>query len=300
MKPLSMILVAVAASAATSFAVLALRPDPAPAVSAAGDPDEVARLSRSVADVSERQAEIARTLADLRAEIAAAPRSEPRMPVGEIEAAVTRALEHRAASAPAPSAAPKAAASKGKLTAKGAFEALLAEDMTEERFQELWKEIVENGDVDAVLAMFEAHAEANPNDADAQVDLGRAYLQKLFTVGDGPQKGTYAIKADQSFDKALAIDEKNWGARFAKAISLSFWPPVFGKTGEAIKHFEILVQQQQGGATSPEFAQTHLLLGNLYLQQGAKDKAIAAWQQGLSLFPDNAQIQQQIANATSH
>ena len=89
-------------------------------------------------------------------------------------------------------------------------------------------------------------------------------------------------------------------ARFSKAISLSFWPPVFGKQTEAINNFEILAAQQAQQPQEPKFAQTWLLLGNVYQQIGKSEQALAAWQKGLSIFPDNAQLLQQIANAQGH
>ena len=51
--------------------------------------------------------------------------------------------------------------------------------------EKLWEKIVAAGQVDEMIAVFEARADANNNDPQAQVDLGSAYLQKLFTVG-GP------------------------------------------------------------------------------------------------------------------
>ena len=83
-------------------------------------------------------------------------------------------------------------------------------------------------------------------------------------------------------------------------MSLSFWPPVFGKQTEAIKHFEILVAQQANQPTRAGYAETHVLLGNLYQQIGDKQKAISTWKTGLGLFPDNPELAQQIANATGH
>jgi tetratricopeptide (TPR) repeat protein len=93
---------------------------------------------------------------------------------------------------------------------------------------------------------------------------------------------------------------RSWDARFAKAVSLSFWPPLLGKQNEAIKNFEVLVEQQAGQPQKPEYAQTYWALGNMYTQSGDKAKALATWQQGLALYPGNAQLEAQIANAQGH
>jgi tetratricopeptide (TPR) repeat protein len=300
MNTLPMLLLAVGASAVTSAVVTTVaRPD-TQAVAASAEPDEIDRLARSLAGIETHQGELARALADLRAQIDAAPRGEARLPLGEIEASVARAIEKlgpRAAIEPEPGVKPT---SKSKPTVQSAFDRLLSPDLNEAEFQAIWKEVVDNGEVDALVALFEARAAADPNDPEARVDLGRAYLQKLFTVGDGPEKGTWAIKADEAFDAALELDDHNWKARFTKAVSLSFWPPIFGKGPEAIQHFETLVVQQSGQASSPEFLQTYTMLGQLHVQQGQKEKAIAVWQHGLLKFPGHAELEQLIANAQAH
>ncbi len=99
------------------------------------------------------------------------------------------------------------------------------------------------------------------------------------------------MKADEAFDAALARDDHHWDARFSKAVSPSFWPPLFGKQAEAIEHFETLMGQQEAlPQQGPKHAQTYLLLGNLYQQQGNNDKALATWNDGTQLFPDNHEL----------
>jgi len=122
----------------------------------------------------------------------------------------------------------------------------------------------------------------------------------VFKAGNGPEAGIWATKADKAFDAALAVDDHCWDARFSKAVSLSFWPPVFGKQGEAIKNFEVLTEQQASQPSDPKFAQTWLLLGNMYQQTGRMDQALATWQKGLALFPGNEALQAQIASAQGH
>jgi tetratricopeptide (TPR) repeat protein len=159
--------------------------------------------------------------------------------------------------------------------------------LNELELQALWREYSAAGLTADLIAAFEARAEAAPNDPDAQVAAAGAYLAKIFEVGNSPEAGVWATKADQAFNRALAVDDHHWEARFEKAVSLSFWPPVFGKQGEAIRQFEILAKQQEGQPAEPRHAQTHLLLGNMYRQIGEEERARAAWQHGLELYPGN-------------
>ncbi len=298
MKPIAVIFVSLIAAGATSFAVCRLSQCTEHTAPTSPEPD--AALAAALDRLTAQQSKLERELTELRS---ATPLSEPdsaRIPLGEIEAAVARALDARStpALADASSSAAKPDAAPKKFEPKAAFDRVRELDWDDA--QAVWKEIADEGGIDAVLAMFEANAKADPNDPKAQVALGHAYLQKLFHAGAGPEAGVWAMKADSAFDGALKLDDRNWSARFSKAMSLSHWPPVFGKQTEAIKHFEILVAQQQGAPQRAEFADTHFLLGNMYQQMGDRDRALAAWQTGLSLFPENAQLAQQIANLSAH
>ncbi|MEM7198874.1 MAG: hypothetical protein AAF628_01315 [Planctomycetota bacterium] len=150
----------------------------------------------------------------------------------------------------------------------------------------VWKRAAEAGILDALVERYEAMAEADPDNPDTQVDLGGAYLQRMMQANPGVEQGQWAVKADRAFDEALDIDPNHWEARFAKATSLSFWPPLFGKGGEAAQHFEILVEQQEAsGIKDDRYAETYLFLGNLYSQQGKEAQAKEVWRKGYALYP---------------
>jgi tetratricopeptide (TPR) repeat protein len=304
MKPSAVLAISVLISGVMIFIAFSWQEKSAPAAVAAGA-GEVATLSRAVSDLRAEQAEIKKGLDDLRAEVNTKPQSDARLPLGEIDAAVQRALAQNAASARGsqtragdPSA--DKAAKKSAFDVQAALQELTSKRLTQEQRQALWKQIADAGQLDAMVALLEQRAKDDPTNSTAQLDLGRAYLQKIFQVGNGPEAGVWGTKADKAFDSALAIDDHNWDARFAKAVSLSFWPPMLGKQNEAIKNFETLVDQQASQSPKPEFAQTYYFLGNMYTQTGDKAKALATWQQGLSLYPGNPQLEAQIANAEGH
>ncbi|MFN0241642.1 MAG: tetratricopeptide repeat protein [Planctomycetota bacterium] len=296
MKNLPLIVFTVLASAAAAFAVVRMSAKDTAAATASISPTDadLAALSASVASVQAQQAEIAQALADLKGQIVLSDRSAARVPLGEIEAAVARALEARSAVEHTPVVAEHTANPKAKREAF--LKRLLDDDVSWDDAQLIWKEAAAEGELDALVALFEEQVRANPNDVQAQVDLGHAYLQKVFQSGGGPEAGKWAIQADQAYAGALKLDDHNWEARFSKAMSLSHWPAVFGKQNEAIQNFEVLVAQQALQSQRPDFVQTHFLLGNMYQQIGEKEKALAAWQKGLTLFPDNASLLGQIAS----
>jgi tetratricopeptide (TPR) repeat protein len=304
MKSLPLLATAVLLSASTSFAVARLCPCAHAIRASAPSPsgEGLAQVERALAEAQSRESALADEVRKLRGEISGRASGEARVPEGEIEAAVSRALARQADAEG--SGESRASAAKGpapkRFDARAALQDLLTPGLSREEKHAKWKAIAAAGALDEVVAMFEEYAKDHADSPGAQVELGAAYLQKVFQAGNGPEAGVWAVKADEAFDAALSIDERCWDARFSKAVSLSFWPPVFGKQSEAIRNFEILTEQQGQGSSDPKFAQTWLLLGNLYQQIGKSDQALAAWQKGLAIFPDNAQLAQQIANAQGH
>ncbi len=163
-------------------------------------------------------------------------------------------------------------------------------DFTDLEREGIWLQIARAGRTRELIALFEKRAEQSPYDPDVQVELGGAYLRMLQEVGQGPLAGQWAGRADAAFDRALELDPEHVGARLSKAISLSFWPPIFGKQAEAVKQFETLIGQLEGKPLQPQHSQAWLLLGNLHQQQGQAEKALAVWQAGAALFPGDAAL----------
>jgi tetratricopeptide (TPR) repeat protein len=158
----------------------------------------------------------------------------------------------------------------------------------------LWSKLKEADLVDEALAYFREQAELNPEDPSAQFALGSAYIQAIQVTENDMLKGQLATGADKAFDAVLALDENHLEARRTKAISLSFWPPIFGKTTEAKQQFETLIAKQLQTDPSPEHAEAYLWLGNLHLQTGDPAAAKQVWADGLSLFPENADLAGQL------
>jgi tetratricopeptide (TPR) repeat protein len=290
-----------AAGAAGAIAANLAAPSPAPVEAA--EPD-LSRLEESLARLAREQQALATALEELRADIAMRPAPEARVQAedaGALDAAVARWMEKRGdgeGKAAGKDTGQPAEETLDEISLDAAIAKLLDPKLDDAARQKLWKEYADRGLTDALVAEFEARVERDPTNPDLRVELGGAYLQKIFELGtSGPMTGVWATKADKAFDSALELDPQHWDARFDKAVSLSFWPPIFGKQKEAIHHFEKLIEQQAAQAQQPKFASTHLLLGNMYQQAGDMGKAVAAWNAGLSLFPGNEALKKQIALA---
>lgn len=294
MNPVATIVISavVAAGAAVVTVKLASNPAPPP-----GDASAASAVASRVDALDARFQNIEKQVEALRSKPAEAKDLPARVSDRDIEDAVARVLATKApvvAAAVDGSAVEKGKKGKeSKIDLAATVGKLTDRSVSWEDRMKLWKQLEESGLMDKAIEALSARADEAKNNADAQYDLGQAYIAKLQTVSDGPEKGQWAMAADRMFDRALEIDNHHWEARFSKAISLSFWPPIFGKQNDAISQFETLRrQQEESGGSRPEFAQTYHYLGNLYQQQGKADQAAEVYKKGLSLFPNDETLKQ--------
>lgn len=253
----------------------------------------VARAAGSKVDLAGAIADLQASMESLQAEVQLVKSGGARSAAGIDEAAIARAVAAYLEGQDVAAVAADSSASEKPLGSAEDIAALLAEAGQVES-TELWARLIAEGRDKEVLDHLKAIAEANPNDPEAQLALGTAYLGRTQQSA-GPMAGLYATLADEALDKALEADPEHWEARFTKAMALSFWPSNFGKQPESIRQFETLIAQQEGLTSSPEHAQSHFFLGNLYQQTGRPDKALEAWRRGLQLFPGNEQLAAQVA-----
>jgi tetratricopeptide (TPR) repeat protein len=246
----------------------------------------LARMGTTLAAMEQRQVELERSLDELTSALPAGDSS--RREVGGLDAAVARWMSaHGTANESDEPAAAPVDDGIDEVVAR-----LLADPSGGD--QDLWQELRDSGRIDEVIAELAEIVATDPYDPDLHFELGYAYLQKTFGLPPGPTSIEVAEKADETFDRALELDDAHWPARFAKALTLSNQPAFLGKTPEAIHQYEILLAQQEAQPQEAHFAQTYHFLGNLYQQTGESAKALETWRRGLELFPDNADLANQL------
>jgi tetratricopeptide (TPR) repeat protein len=174
-----------------------------------------------------------------------------------------------------------------------ALETFFDPDVPPNEKQGKWTELAKAGLLDNVVAVLEENVEENADDPEAHAQLGHAYTQKIFTVSE-VEKMRWAMQAHWSYDEAIQLDDHHWEARFSKAVSYSFAPPIFGLQPKAIEHFEVLRTQQVEQAPQKRFADTYELLGNMYQNSGNRTKAVEVWRQGANLYPDDNSLRDKV------
>ncbi len=168
--------------------------------------------------------------------------------------------------------------------------AVLAGEASPEEVARFWKLArTSRGLDDLILRLEKGVAEATDPVA-ARMNLARAYVAKLYTVPNGPERGAWASRAETEWRAVLAEDARNEEARMSLAISLSQWPDFFGKTPEAIRQLETLKTQQEADAPEAGQAATWLRLSELYLGRGRRDDATRLLRDGAARFPDDTRF----------
>ncbi len=243
---------------------------------------------------------------------------------GEAEAAASarRAAEERTASletrlaalaSASPTAAASAPGSSGAAGAEPAGGALVpakppaADPALAAEFRDLRKKVFRNeaspdeqkrfwelakspGLMDGVLADMEAAVAGSPEDLPARMELGQSYIAKLFTVPPGPEMGTWAAKAEGQWKEVLARDDRHWDARMALATSFARYPEFLNKTADAIREFETLRKQQEGGPAEAKQSRVYLELGNLYKRAGNPTKQRETFEEGHRRHPEEEDL----------
>ena len=271
----------------------------APSLQSEGKPSiQWAALNDQIQGLSERQQALQERL-DL-----GRPALRPALPVEadpeQVALAVQAWMDARELSAAVLEEAPEA-----PLQPQGRFASLPLEELLQaalelEAFvpdsERVYQELRDAGRMDELLEGLEARVDADPSNPELRITLGIAYLEKLFGLTSvNIEAGRLAMQADASFDRALELDPGSVRGRFSKAVALSNWPPFMGKTGAAIEEFKLLVEQTEKGLVPEPKSEPYLFLGNLYLRNGEREKALQTWRNGLQRFPNDAALQAQIA-----
>jgi len=279
-------LVALAAGATGTWLALDTEPAGPSAVEAAepgSDADEIALLRDQVAAQGEALERLSMQIAALSDERRAARAfDDAPAPAGGDEATAAGA-----------DAGARAPATDAEVEARIAD--LLAGRLDDGASWEPLESLVGTERLEALVEQLAANAEANASDPEAQYMLGMGYIAQLQGGATNMQMGVLAMKADAAFDDALGLDEEHLGARKAKAISLSFYPPIMGKRAEAVQQFETLIAKQKNHPVQDDFAENYALLANLHAESGDLDSAIAVLENGLEHHPENADLTAQLA-----
>jgi len=218
----------------------------------------------------------------------------PPLATGPAAPAAAQPLPTDMATAPSP-ATPMASATDSGV--QPAVTRLLSERLTHDQRRDILKQLVQSGKIDQAIGELQQQAASQPKNADAMTALGQAYLEKGVAMDDGnPDKVILVMEAMKSFDAALGDDPGNWEARFTRTALMSYYPAEMNRGQEVIDQFSQLIDQQEQQAPQPQFAKTYVLMGDQYKKLGKSDYALATWQAGAALFPNDSTLRKRLAS----
>ncbi len=190
--------------------------------------------------------------------------------------------------------AAKAAASRDFTTALNEYEAALADNPDSVKYASEYRmTVIEAKEYDRCIKFFEKLVADHPKSANAYLNYGFAYVDKIPAAGTITQV-ILANTALSNFTKSLELSP-SWIGYYTRGHSYLFWPKIFGRTPLGLADLEQAMKIQKSEPKRPYHVRTYISLGDAYWKMDDLAKAKATWEEGLSQFPDNAQLKARLS-----
>jgi RNA polymerase sigma factor (sigma-70 family) len=158
-----------------------------------------------------------------------------------------------------------------------------------------WQSIKSGGKLDELIGELQETTLSATDDVDSRLTLGLAYVAKIWSLPDGPEKALWAGKAEGVWKEVIALEPQNWEAQRNIAFSYSRYPEFLNKTSDAITEYEqTLALQEAAPKPSTEYANSYLEMSRLQIKVGDPVSALSTLQRGAAAHPDNALIAKQL------
>src|SRR6185369_4655547 len=145
-----------------------------------------------------------------------------------------------------------------------------------------------------LIPFFEKLVADHPQSAHAWLNDGYAYVDKIPAAGSITQV-LLANDALKQFSKSIEI-RKSWLNLFTRGNSYLYWPKVFGRAPLGVADLEEAVAlARKDPKPKKVYARSFIALGDGYWKTDQPEKAKAVWQEGLKLFPGDAQLQARLS-----
>ncbi len=183
----------------------------------------------------------------------------------------------------------KAMAAKNYPTALTDFEESLGADADNVQYASEYRQaVIQAGAYDRCIKFFEKLVADNPKSANAELNLGFAYVDKIPAAGSITQV-ILANNALTHFTRSIEL-KPSWIGYYTRGNSYLFWPKIFGKTPLGVADLEQAMKLQKPGSPKSYYVRSYIALGDAYWKMDDLPRAKDTWKAGLALFPDNAQL----------
>ena len=153
--------------------------------------------------------------------------------------------------------------------------------------------VIQSGEYDRALRFFERLVGTHPRAANAFLNFGFAYVDKIPAAGAITQV-ILANSALTQFTRAIDI-QPSWIALYTRGASYLFWPKIFGRAALGVADLEQALRMQRSEPKRSYHVRTFIALGDGYWKTDDPQRARAMWQHGLREFPGDRALEARLA-----
>jgi len=157
--------------------------------------------------------------------------------------------------------------------------------------------VIQSGQYDRALKFFDGLTGRQPKAANARLNYGFAYVDKIPAAGAITQV-ILANNALTQFSEALKL-ERSWIGLYTRGNSYLYWPPIFNRASLGIADLEQALQLQRTQKKQNYHVRVYVTLGDGYWKVSQPEKALATWKDGLNEFPDNPDLKARLSRQGS-
>lgn len=153
--------------------------------------------------------------------------------------------------------------------------------------------VIQANQYDRALAFFQKLVTVHPDAANAHLNYGFEYVDKIPAAGAITQV-ILANNALGEFTKSIDL-KPSWIGYYTRGNSYLFWPRIFNRTQLGINDLQEALKIQIAEGKHAYHARAWVALGDGYWKIDNVDQATTTWREGLSQFPDNAALKARLA-----
>jgi len=153
--------------------------------------------------------------------------------------------------------------------------------------------VIRGRQYDRCLAFFDRLVAYHPDAANAHLNYGFAYVDKIPTVG-AVRQVILANSALGEFTRAVELNP-TWVTYYTRGTGYLFWPPIFGRAPLGIADLEHALDLQRGKTLRSYHVRAFISLGDGYWRLHRPDRARELWAEGARLFPDNHALKSRLS-----
>lgn len=186
------------------------------------------------------------------------------------------------------------AAAEDPATALAALEEQLYSNPDNLRLASKYRQsVIQAGEYDRALKFFEQLVADHPTSANAHLNFGFAYVDKIPVAGSITQ-AILANNALGEFTRSLEL-QANWLAYYTRGSSYLYWPRIFGRAALGVADLEEATKIQKAEQNRGYHVLTYVALGDGYWKMDDLDKAKQVWAEGWKRFPDDRRLQERLS-----